>query len=287
MKPTLHNAAAAVTLAFLAALFCALPSHAQLLGGEKDQVAFTDSLKKEFTYGPYFGMYKDNYFTLGTTVNGKPTDKNSDVKFQISFAMRLINATLPWHTYLFVMYTQKTWWNVFQESLPMRDNNYNPGIGWTKVFFSKDRYAGKLTLLLEHESNGRDGDSSRSWNKISLCASTLVNDWLMVHAKYFIPIVDGENNKDILRYSGVCQGGFSVTTPNRRWSWGLTVVKRKGWNLNANTVWEMSWKFNKNLNIWAFAQYYNGFGENLIDYNVFHSRARVGICFKPDFFSEY
>ncbi|MDE6680519.1 MAG: phospholipase A, partial [Muribaculaceae bacterium] len=36
-----------------------------------------------------------------------------------------------------------------------------------------------------------------------------------------------------------------------------------------------------------FFQYYNGYGENLLDYNQYHSRLRAGIVFKPKFFSEF
>lgn len=252
-----------------------------------DQEEFVDSLKHEVNYGPFFGLYKDNYFTAGTTIGHKPTATNSDVKFQISLGIRLTKATLPWNSYIFLAYTQKAFWNVFQNSMPMHDINFNPAIGWSKHFFSKDRYMGKLTLLVEHESNGRDSISSRSWNRISLYGATIVDEWLMVHAKFWIPIVDGENNRDILRYYGIFQGGFVATTTNRRWSFGLTWLKRKGWNLNFNTIWEVTWNVSKKTNLNLFAQYYNGYGEGLLDYKQFHSRLRVGIIFKPEFFSEF
>lgn len=274
-----------IYLLLLMTLFPAV-GHSQLVP-MPDQKLFVDSIKRELDYGPYYGLYKDNYFTVGTQPFVKPTATNSDVKFQLSFMFRLTEATLPWKSFLFLMYTQKTFWNVFQESLPMRDINFNPGIGWSKPFFSKDRYMGKLTLLLEHESNGRDGEASRSWNKVSLCASTIIDEWLMVHAKYWIPIIDGGNNKDILRYCGIFQGGVVLTTPNKVWSWGLTWVKRKGWNLNFNTIWEASWRVSEKMNLNLYLQYYNGYGENLIDYKQFHSRLRAGIVFKPKFFSEF
>ena len=253
----------------------------------EDQKEFVDSLKHELEYGPYFGLYKDNYFTVGTAPFQKPTSTNSDVKFQISLAIRLTDTVLPWNSFLFLMYTQKTFWNVFQESLPMHDLNFNPGIGWSKPFFSKDRYMGKLTLLVEHESNGKDGEDSRSWNRSSVYGSTIIDEWLMVHAKFWIPIIDGGNNKDILNYCGVYQSGVVITTPNKKFNFGLTLVKRKGWNLNFNTIFEASWKVHEKSNLNLFAQYYNGYGENLIDYNQFHSRLRVGIVFKPHFFSEF
>lgn len=273
---------------FIAIITSLLPDDmlAQLIPVD-EQTEFTDSLKHDLQFGPYFGLYKDNYFTVGTTPFRKPTSTNSDVKFQISLSIRLTNAVLPWNSFLFLFYTQKTFWNVFQNSMPMHDLNFNPGIGWSKPFFNKGRYAGKLTMLVEHESNGRDGLDSRSWNRVSFYGSTIIDDWLMVHAKFWIPIIDGENNRDILKYCGIYQSGVVVTTPNKKFSFGLTMVKRSGWNLNFNTILEASWKVHEKSNLNLFAQYYNGYGESLLDYNQFHSRLRVGIVFKPHFFSEF
>ena len=274
------------TVISILCLLFSVSGFAQIIPVENEK-EFTDSLKKDLDYGPYFGLYKDNYFTVGTTPFKKPTGHNSDVKFQISLSFRITNAVLPWHTYLFVMYNQKTFWNVFENSLPMHDLNYNPGIGWAKPFFNKGRYVGKLTLLLEHESNGRDGDASRSWNRISLAGHTMIDEFLMVYGKIWIPIIDGMNNKDILNYCGIYQWGVQASTYNKKFTFGLTLIKRKGWNLNYNTILEASWKVNEKMNLNLFAQYYNGYGECLLDYNKFHSMLRVGIVFKPYFFSEF
>ena len=253
----------------------------------KNQAEFTDSLKKELDYGPFFGLYKDTYFIVGSKVPAIPNAYNSDVKFQISFAIRLTKNVLPWNTFLFLSYTQKTFWNVFQESLPMGDINFNPALGWSKPFFNQDRYVGKLTLMVEHESNGRDGDESRSWNRVSLSGMAMIDEWLMVHAKIWVPIIDSGNNKDITKYCGIYQSGVVVTTPNKRFTFGFTWVKRAGFNLNFNTIVEASWNVHKKTNLNLFAQYYNGYGENLLYYNQFRSMLRIGLVFKPKFFSEF
>ena len=178
-------------------------------------------------------------------------------------------------------------WNVFQNSMPMRDMNFNPGIGWSIPFFSKGRYAGKATVLIEHESNGRDGEESRRWNRISFSASTIIDRWLTVHAKFWIPIVDGMNNRDLLKYAGIAQSGVQITTPDKKFGWSILLVKRKGWNLNFNTTVEFNWRIHEKSNQYLFVQYYNGYAENLLDYNQFHSRLRAGIVIKPRFFSEF
>ncbi|MBD5187045.1 MAG: phospholipase A [Bacteroidales bacterium] len=281
-----HCKTTRIILLFILLLF-SISAPAQLIRVE-NQEEFVDSIKNELDYGPYFGLYKDNYFTIGTSIgHQRPSKTNSDVKFQISIAQRLTKATLPWHTYIYLFFSQKVMWNVFEPSMPMRDLNFNPGIGWSKPFFIKNRYVGKLTLILEHESNGRDSIQSRSWNKISLSGSVLVSDFLMVHSKFWIPIVDSGNNRDILKYSGIWQSGFEVSLKDRKFILGATFVKRRGWNLNFNTILEFSWRIYKKSNQYLFFQYYNGYGENLLDYNQFHSRLRAGIVIKPKFFSEF
>lgn len=260
---------------------------AQIVSIPDQQPLNTDSIKREFDLGPYFGLYKDNYFIIGCPVGYKPTKYNSDVKFQISISQRLTKATLPWGTYLYLFYSQKCFWNVFQNSMPMTDLNFNPGIGLTKPLFVRDRFIGKMSLILEHESNGRDGLQSRSWNKISFAANIVIDPTLTVHGKVWIPIIDGQNNRDILDYCGIYQVGTSFFTYNKRFGMTVLLTKRRGWNFNYNTTVELSYRIFKRDNQFLFLQYYNGYGEGLLTYKEFHSMLRVGICIKPRIFSEY
>ena len=269
----------------IAILACINVSHAQIMAytGKPLDV---DSVKNDFENQPYFGLYKDNYFIFGPSLKN-PNNTNTNIKFQISIAQRLTRSVLPWNTYLYLFYSQKCFWNVLEKSLPMTDLNFNPGIGLTKPLFVKDRFIGKLTFMIEHESNGRDSIQSRSWNKVSLAGNIWVDPSLMVHGKVWIPIIDGENNRDILHYCGIYQVGLQVMSPNRRFSGSVIMTKRLGKFLNYNTVIELSYRFLKRDNQYFFMQYYNGYGEGLLDYNKFHNQIRVGIVIKPKFFSEF
>lgn len=269
----------------MAVLAATNASQAQITGVQG--VIDTDSVRRDFDRQPYFGLYKDNYFVFGTAVGPKPTRENSNVKFQISIAQRLTKSTLPWGTYLYLFYSQKVFWNVLEKSMPMTDLNFNPGIGLAKPLFVKNRFIGKLTLMLEHESNGRDGAASRSWNKVSLGANIMIDQGLVIHGKFWIPIVDGENNRDILDYCGIYQTGMNFTTLNNRLGFGVTLVKRRGWKLNYNTIFEVSYRLFNRDNQCLFLQYYNGYGEGLLAYKEFHSTVRVGIVIKPRLFSDY
>jgi len=264
-----------------------IPINGQIVTKEVSDAQVADSIRAELDNRPYFSLYKDTYFVGGTVLGGKPDGYNSDVKFQISFQQRLTKSVLPGHTYLYLFYSQKAIWHVFRNSLPFYDLNFNPGIGISKYIIMKNRLLGKVTLMAEHESNGRDGTASRSWNKISLAGEAYISPYLMAHAKYWIPIVDGQYNRDILKYMGIYQAGFQAKSLDDKWVLDMTLVKRQGWNFNFNTIVQLGYRINHNSNQFIMLQYYNGYGEHMLDYNQYHSRIRFGLLIRPRFFSDF
>ncbi len=245
-----------------------------------------DSVRAVLDKMPYFTLFRDNYFSGGIPLGTKPTGHNSDVKFQLSISQRLTKSKLPFDSYLFIQYTQKAFWDVFRESLPMRDLNFNPGIGLGHLIIRHNKYIGKAYLMLEHESNGRDSIDSRSWNKITLSCALVLNDNWETQFKTWIPIIDGENNKDILKYNGIFQFAVNYRTCNKRLQIGALITQRKAW-FGFNMQLELSYKFNKRENQFFFIQYYNGYGENLLEYNQYKNMLRVGFVIKPQDFSLY
>ena len=259
---------------------------AQVLPKAGEEIYNADSVRAILDKHPYFSLFKDNYFIGGIPIGEKITLRNSDVKFQISVSQRLTKSKLPFDSYLFLQYTQKAFWNVFQASLPMRDLNFNPGIGLGHLIIRKNKYIGKAYVMVEHESNGRDSIENRSWNKLTLGAAVLLNKNWEVQFKGWIPVIDGKENDDILKYNGIVQVAANYRTDNRRLNLGLILTKRLTW-FSFNTQVELSYKFNNNENQYFFVQYYNGYGENLLEYNQFKSILRVGFVIKPQDFSLY
>lgn len=105
-------------LLLIVVLVAAMAAQAQILvtgGGPM----LEDSVKRDFSNQPYFGIYKDNYFIFGPSVGPKANRHNTNVKFQISIAQRLTKGTLPWGTYLYLFYSQKCFWNILENSMPM------------------------------------------------------------------------------------------------------------------------------------------------------------------------
>ena len=267
-------------LLLLAGIF---PAKGQLICRDSS-VHLGDSVKKELKTRPFLTPYKDNYFVLGTALNEKPDNYNSNVKFQISVAFRIAKG-LPLNSFLSITYTQLTIWDVFQRSLPMRDLNFNPGLSWTTPWYHGDRFIGTTSLILEHESNGRDGDKSRSWNRIAMSGSLLLTDNVILYGKIWIPIIDSQNNRDILKYRGIGQLGAEIQTFNKRCT--FDVMFEKGTGKRFNTAWEFSWRVGKRSNLCLFTQFYSGYGECLLNYNEYHCELRTGISFRPSFLTSH
>jgi phospholipase A1 len=246
-----------------------------------------DSVRAEVEKGSYFSLYKDNYFIGGTEIgNGLNRLKaaSSSIKFQVSISQRLTRSRLPLDTYLYIQFTQKTIWNVLEESLPIYDMNFNPGIGLGHLIVHRNKYIGNAYVMLEHESNGKDGEYSRSWNKVSFGCRLLLSRHVDVHAKTWIPIIDSDNNRDILRYNGLADITLNYTSPNRRFIFTLASTWRSR-SFSFNTQWELSFKTNRNVNQYFFIQYYNGYGECLLDYNRYRNMLRIGFVIKPEGFN--
>lgn len=241
-----------------------------------------DSIIKVFDDSPSFGIYKDNYIVLGTDLLKHPDPDNSDAKFQISVMQRLTNSVLPLRTYLFLTYTQLAFWDVFQESFPFRDINFNPTLGLGKPLVMNNRYLGDISLQLEHESNGKDGDASRSWNKISFSGVFNINRHWTYFSKLWIPFVDGENNRDIVQYKGY--GTFAINYNQRnKYSLSFIVTPRTGGFGSINMTFNASYRLFKEDNQYLFFEFYNGYGEGMLDYKEFHQRFRIGFVIKPTF----
>lgn len=257
------------------------------LFGHSRQLSNADSIINKFDAMPSFGIYKDNYFIAGTNLFEKPTELNSDAKFQVSVRHRLTNSTLPFKTYFFLTYTQKAFWDVFKESFPFRDLNYNPTLGFGRALIRNNRFLGTLSLQFEHESNGKDGEDSRSWNKVSLGTYFLLDDHWSFQAKAWVPIIDGQNNRDIVKYSGWGLVALDYSSPKKKYNVGLLVTKRGGVNLNANVVINASVRIFSDDNQYLFLEYFNGYGESMLDYKQYRQRLRIGIVIKPDFLMMY
>lgn len=254
---------------------------------EHRQIEVSDEVVRQvLDKQPAFGAFKDNMMVVGIPINKKPDRNNSDIFFQFSIRHRITKSWLPFQSFLYLTYTQKSFWNVFETSSPFRDNNYNPGIGLGRYLILNDKLKGAFTLQLEHESNGRSEAESRSWNYVNLSGKYFYNMRTSIKAEAMIPFVDGENNKDLLKYRGYATISLDHIDKRNLWWFSLKLRPRDKF-INFNTELSVSYKVSSKWNQYLMLHFYNGYGESLLDYKTFTSMIRVGFTIKPDFFNPY
>lgn len=244
---------------------------------EKEIINKIDSL-------PAFGIYKDNYMITGIALNAPVNGETADAKFQLSIRHRLTTSRLPFNTFLYFTYTQKSFWDIYQHSAPFKDNNYNPGIGIGRYALNDNKLVGGMFLMLEHESNGRNDIESRSINYLSLIGKYFFNDVLSFRIKVSIPFMFGEENEDILDYKGADNFSIDYKARNSKWwlSATLSPIKNKS---RANSTISVAYRISTKFNQYIFGEFYNGTGDSLLEYSRYYSQIRVGIGIKPDFYT--
>jgi phospholipase A1 len=239
-----------------------------------------DSVKLLLKNSPTFTIYKDNYFISGIPTNGVPNKYNSDAKFQISFKHRITDARLPFDSYLFLTYTQKSFWNIYRESKPFGENNYNPTLGLAKLINTRNGPA-NIVLAVEHESNGRDGIYSRSWNKVVLQYMFFPHERVLMGASAWIPFGYKTDNPDLIKYVGYGEIVVGWRIINDRLFFDAVCRKGSQLDLKGSLQAALSVKLGKKQNHSLMLQWFTGYAESLIDYNKKSNMIRLGIVLKP------
>lgn len=205
--------------------------------------------------------------------------ENEEAKYQISFKLPLLTGLFDDDTTLWFGYTQKSFWQVYNqnESAPFRETNYEP-----EIFFRHklDWQLGPgtlngVTLGFNHQSNGQSEPRSRSWNRIMGSLAYSYDRWLfMVKPWYRIPEKESnDDNADIEKYLGHASY-HAVYKLSEDQTLSLKLMNNLRSEDNHTSV-EFGYSFPLGDTVKGFVQYYNGYGESLIDYN--HRIERVGL----------
>jgi phospholipase A1 len=239
-----------------------------------------DSITSILKSMPSFSIYKENYFITGIPMDAPTTIHNSDIKMQISFKQRLTNAVLPFKSYLFLTYTQKSFWKIYEKSSPFDETIFNPGIGLGKFVFKGNRQIGIMGFQFEHESNGKDSIFSRSWNCASFSYMAYLNSKVTLIGKAWIPFTLSDN-PDLMHYIGY--GELTINWQIIKNKLLINAIIRKGnqWDLRGSIQTGIYYNPLKNANQYFYLQFFDGYAENLIRYSTLTNMLRIGICIRP------
>lgn len=239
-------------------------------------------------FSEFFEPYKNSYLLFGSMRNrqgGEPfSGKTLDIKFELGLKFRLFPERPGFEKLqpLYFGYAQKSWWDIAESSAPFREHNYNPELFWD---YSKTSNRNGFNFIgqfidrigYEHQSNGRDGDGSRSWDRLYLQRDFRVSNRLSLGFKAWNLVNVGELNRDITDYMGDLRVDGSFR-PNDR----LT-VKASAWQGRRTSKLTYQLDFIYSIPEWVNSQfmlsYHDGYGDALVSYNQKTTSLRAGLYF--------
>jgi phospholipase A1 len=230
--------------------------------------------------------HRPNYF-LVAAYNWEGWDsefdnKNIESQFQLSLKVPLAVGLFDDRMDIYGAYTNRSFWQMYNrgDSEPFRETNHEPEI-WLQ--FQNDWKVWGLTNSLNtvgfaHQSNGRSGDFSRSWNRIYASFLFEKGNWTY-DLKPWIWVSndrDASDNPDIDDYMGHGEFRVSYGKRNHVVSGMFRNLLESGFDKGAV---ELSWSFPvfDYPYLRGYLQYFYGYGESLIDYNHKVNRLGVGI----------
>jgi len=257
------------------------------LAARQNQEEKARNLKYSFVaHKPSFIMPLTYSFEPNPNGNGSLGQvDNTEVKFQFSFKFNLVEEFFD-HFRLSFGYTNLSFWQLYnkQDSAAFREANHEPELF---LVYNPNTWGSKNIETIYrfgfvHQSNGQDVERSRSWNRIYV---QIVRDlkfavadlkvWHRIHekAKESPDDTEGDDNPDITDFLGNFELRMTTKIYNNTWS-VLWRNNLKSPNKGAVDV-TFSSPINENLKV--YVQYFNGYGESLIDYNYSIERVGIGV----------
>jgi len=224
-----------------------------------------------------------DYETLNEEIPGLL--RREEVKFQLSLKVPLNqHRILLENDTLFLGFTLEAWWQLYSKdvSSPFRETNYQPEIfyvaplGWQP-------WGGSTTFIVgfEHQSNGQSQGLSRSWNRLYTGLLyekgnffTLIRPWYRIPEKEKeMPLSPrGDDNPDIHEFMG--NGDVTLGFRHSRYEFAATL---RGNPATGKGAAELAMSFPLFSRFRGIVQYFNGYGDALIDYDHFQQRIGIGV----------
>ena len=231
-------------------------------------------------------VYEPVYFIVGG-------DGGFNAKFQISLRFRLFDGRgrlgrqMPWLDDLYLSFSQTSLWDLGELSKPFTDSSYRPRLFYANYDLAQFR-DGQAHLGVEtgigHESNGKEGDDSRSFNMLYVRPTLSFGDRDGFRF-YVAPLIHNyiaeSDNPDLSDYRGYVDWLLGVGSKGGLDFWATV---RKGTrsdygSVELNASYPLSKLSRGDLTGWLMLQYFNGYGESLIDYQrKLDSQLRFGIA---------
>lgn len=168
-------------------------------------------------------------------------------------------------------YTQKSFWQSYQESAFFRESNYNPEFFITIPV--RESILKDVRVGVAHESNGRGGAEERSWNYAS---ATLFFEYKMLFAelKLWSRLSDVHDyNPDLMDYMGHGHIKFMLPYKKHFADMKLKYNSKNRVTMEANYSYPI---FGRD-DLFLYTKIFDGYCESLIDYDNKVKKIGIGI----------
>jgi len=225
--------------------------------------------------------YNDEPNETSADVSGDGELDKNEVKFQFSMKFTIIENLFDNQGSVQFAYTNLSFWQAYNAdaSSPFRETVHEPEI--FLIFQNDWEYLGFKNRLIQlgfvHQSNGQSEALSRSWNRFYA-------DFIFQYGDFYLSLkpwyrLGGtgsgeESNPDIEKFLGHGE----IRTVYAGGEHTFSIMLRNNFH-SSNGAIELNWSFPMSRRVKWFAQYFNGYGESLIDYNVRVNRVGIGIAF--------
>lgn len=204
-----------------------------------------------------------------------------EAELQLSFKIKGMEGVFGYdNADLWFGYTITSFWQAYNDSIssPFRETNYEPEMFLTyRTNYEIAGFRGRFVNLgMVHQSNGRGEGLSRSWNRVyAQFGFERDNLALLIRPWYRIPeSEEDDDNPDIEDYLG--HGDLQVVYRKGRNAYSLLLRNNFKSSDNRGAV-KLNWSFPLYGRLKGYVQYFNGYGESLIDYN--HKQQSLGLGF--------
>lgn len=261
----------------------------------------TDEAKRKYKNN-YFGMepHYPNYL-LPFGITSKPYKsyilsdeyKKYEAELQVSLKLKITDNIFGFDERYYFAYTHKAMWQVYAESSPFRETNYNPEFFIVlPVYTSSLESLKKVQLSISHISNGQGdnrnieypegiknpGHRSRSMNFLEFMAFFEYKN-LYTDIKLWTPYRHNQNlkdNDDIMDYYGYASAKLTYFYGKNMATLMGRVNPATGKGAIESTY---SYPLDMYDDTYLFIKGFSGYGETLIDYNNYISKISIGISF--------
>lgn len=213
--------------------------------------------------------------------DGVPAQK-LEAKFQLSLKFPVLFDAFGSDGDLFAGYTQRSFWQMYNSaaSKPFRETNFEPEI-WYQYPVNRSIAGWNLvsaSLGVNHQSNGRAQQFSRSWNRVMGGLIFERGEYAMMLRPWWRLKEDPTNddNPDISHY----MGSFDLSLGRKLGRHSFDLVLRNNLQRQRNRgAMQLGWSFPLpySVRMRGYLQWFSGYGESLIDYNVRQNTLGAGV----------